>query len=80
MKPIITPSELKNLPTENLIILDARVGKEVYQNYLKNISKEQDSLIWIKIWQRLEKMPLLEEDILFRLLKNLQKHFLIWDF
>ena len=34
MKPIITPSELKNLPTENLIILDARVGKEVYQNYL----------------------------------------------
>lgn len=34
MKPIITPSELKNLVTENLIILDARVGKEVYQNYL----------------------------------------------
>ncbi|UMQ40463.1 sulfurtransferase [Chryseobacterium sp. Y16C] len=34
MPPIITPSELKNLPTENLIILDARVGKDVYQNYL----------------------------------------------
>lgn len=34
MKPIITPSELKNLPTENFILLDARVGKDVYQNYL----------------------------------------------
>ncbi len=34
MSPIISPSELKNLPAENLIILDARVGKEVYQNYL----------------------------------------------
>ncbi len=34
MSPIITPSELKNLPTKNLIILDARVGKDVYQNYL----------------------------------------------
>ncbi|KIC61934.1 sulfurtransferase [Chryseobacterium taiwanense] len=34
MLPIITPSELKKLPTENLIILDARVGKDVYQNYL----------------------------------------------
>ncbi|MEC3876539.1 sulfurtransferase [Chryseobacterium salviniae] len=34
MSPIISPSELKNLPTENLIILDARVGKDVYQNYL----------------------------------------------
>lgn len=35
MSPIISPSELKNLPTENLIILDARAGKEMYQNYLK---------------------------------------------
>lgn len=34
MSPIISPSELKNLPTANLIILDARVGKDVYQNYL----------------------------------------------
>jgi thiosulfate/3-mercaptopyruvate sulfurtransferase len=34
MSPIISPSELKNLPTENLIILDARVGKDIYQNYL----------------------------------------------
>jgi thiosulfate/3-mercaptopyruvate sulfurtransferase len=34
MAPIISPSELKNLSTENLIILDARVGKDVYQNYL----------------------------------------------
>ncbi|WP_394664969.1 sulfurtransferase [uncultured Chryseobacterium sp.] len=34
MSPIISPSELKNLPTENLIILDTRVGKDVYQNYL----------------------------------------------
>lgn len=34
MSPIITPSELKNGSTENLIILDARVGKDVYQNYL----------------------------------------------
>ncbi|WP_326981439.1 sulfurtransferase [Chryseobacterium sp. MYb264] len=34
MSPIISPSELKNLSTENLIILDARVGKEVHHNYL----------------------------------------------
>lgn len=34
MKPIISTSELKNLPSENLIILDARVGKDVHQNYL----------------------------------------------
>lgn len=34
MKPIISPFELKNLPSENLIILDARVGKDVHQNYL----------------------------------------------
>lgn len=34
MSPIILPSELKNLPTENLVILDARVGKDVYRNYL----------------------------------------------
>lgn len=34
MQSIISPSELKNLPTENLIILDARAGKDVYQNYL----------------------------------------------
>lgn len=34
MQSIISPSELKNLPTENLIILDARAGKNVYQNYL----------------------------------------------
>jgi len=35
MSPIISSSELKNLPTENLIILDARVGKDVHQNYLE---------------------------------------------
>ena len=34
MSPIISPSELKNLPVEKLIIFDARVGKDVYQNYL----------------------------------------------
>lgn len=34
MSPIISPSELKNLSSENLVILDARVGKDVYQNYL----------------------------------------------
>lgn len=34
MQSIISSSELKNLPTENLIILDARAGKDVYQNYL----------------------------------------------
>ncbi|MFC3159893.1 sulfurtransferase [Chryseobacterium arachidis] len=34
MSPIITPSELKKKSTENLIILDARVGKNVHQNYL----------------------------------------------
>lgn len=34
MSPIISPSELKNLQTKNLIILDARVGKDVYKNYL----------------------------------------------
>lgn len=35
MSPIILPSELKNLPTENLVILDARAGKDVYHNYLE---------------------------------------------
>lgn len=35
MSPIISPSELKNLSTENLIILDARTGKEIRQNYLE---------------------------------------------
>ncbi|MFZ4930491.1 sulfurtransferase [Chryseobacterium sp. Mn2064] len=34
MSSIISPSELKNLPAENLIILDARTGKDVKQNYL----------------------------------------------
>ncbi|MCW3160614.1 sulfurtransferase [Chryseobacterium oryctis] len=34
MSPIILPSELKNLQNENLIILDARVGKDAEQNYL----------------------------------------------
>lgn len=34
MSPIISPSELKNLPAQNLIILDARVGKDVRQNYV----------------------------------------------
>lgn len=35
MSPIVSPSDLKKLPTENLIILDARVGKGVQQNYLE---------------------------------------------
>ncbi|MEE6127109.1 sulfurtransferase [Chryseobacterium arthrosphaerae] len=35
MSPIISPSELKNLSKENLIILDARTGKDVKQNYLE---------------------------------------------
>ncbi|PKF75204.1 sulfurtransferase [Chryseobacterium sp. PMSZPI] len=34
MSPIISPSELKTLSSESLIILDARTGKDVYQNYL----------------------------------------------
>lgn len=40
MSPIISSSELKTLSTENLIILDARVGKNVYQNYLEKHLKE----------------------------------------
>jgi thiosulfate/3-mercaptopyruvate sulfurtransferase len=35
MSPIISPSEFKNLPAENIIILDARTGKDVKQNYLE---------------------------------------------
>ncbi len=35
MSPIISPSEVKNLPTANLIILDARTGKDVKQTYLE---------------------------------------------
>lgn len=35
MSPIISPSELKKLLTENLVILDARVGNDVYHNYLE---------------------------------------------
>lgn len=34
MSPIISPSEFKNLSAENLVILDARAGKDIYQNYL----------------------------------------------
>lgn len=33
--PIISSSELKNLSSENLIILDARVGKDIKQSYLE---------------------------------------------
>ncbi|MEG2335641.1 rhodanese-like domain-containing protein, partial [Chryseobacterium sp.] len=35
MSSIISASDIKNILTENLIILDARAGKEAYQNYLK---------------------------------------------
>ncbi|MCT2563424.1 sulfurtransferase [Chryseobacterium herbae] len=35
MSPIISSSELKNLSAENLIILDARVGKDLHQTYLE---------------------------------------------
>lgn len=35
MSPIISASELRNLQTQNLIILDARVGKDIYQSYLE---------------------------------------------
>ncbi|WP_106917870.1 sulfurtransferase [Chryseobacterium aurantiacum] len=35
MSPIISSSELKNLSSENLIILDARVGKDIIQSYLE---------------------------------------------
>lgn len=35
MSPIVSPAELKNIPTENLIILDARAGKDMHQNYLE---------------------------------------------
>ncbi|MDW9381163.1 sulfurtransferase [Chryseobacterium sp. JV558] len=35
MSSIISISELKNIPAENLVILDARTGKEVKQNYLE---------------------------------------------
>ncbi|WP_029296145.1 sulfurtransferase [Chryseobacterium hispalense] len=34
MSPIISPSEFKTLPAENLVILDVRVGKDIYQIYL----------------------------------------------
>lgn len=34
MPPVISPSELKNIPSENLIILDARAGKDSYEHYL----------------------------------------------
>ncbi|WP_307452173.1 MULTISPECIES: sulfurtransferase [Chryseobacterium] len=34
MPAVISPSELNEIPSGSLIILDARVGKESYQNYL----------------------------------------------
>lgn len=34
MSPIIPSSQLKNISRDNLIILDARIGKDVKQNYL----------------------------------------------
>lgn len=36
MLPIISASELRNIHSKNLIILDARAGKDVYQKYLEN--------------------------------------------
>ncbi|RZJ44365.1 MAG: sulfurtransferase [Chryseobacterium sp.] len=36
MVSIISASEFKNLHNENLIILDARAGKDAYQKYLEN--------------------------------------------
>lgn len=35
MSPIISPSDFKKLSGENLIILDARAGKDIRQNYLE---------------------------------------------
>jgi len=35
MLPIISSSELKNIQTKNLVILDARAGKDARQNYLE---------------------------------------------
>ena len=35
MSPIISPSEVKNLPADSFIILDARTGKDVKQTYLE---------------------------------------------
>lgn len=35
MSPIISPSEFRNLPAENIIILDARTGKDIKQTYLE---------------------------------------------
>ncbi|MEI3788574.1 MULTISPECIES: sulfurtransferase [unclassified Chryseobacterium] len=40
MSPIISSSQLKNLSPENLIILDARVGKDVHQTYLDKHIKD----------------------------------------
>lgn len=34
MSPITSANELKNIPAQNLVILDARTGKEVKQTYL----------------------------------------------
>ncbi|WP_330744822.1 sulfurtransferase [Chryseobacterium sp. CP-77] len=34
MSPIISATEFKNIPTESLVILDARTGKDVKQSYL----------------------------------------------
>lgn len=34
MSPIISPSDLKNITSENLVILDARTGKDIHQTYL----------------------------------------------
>ena len=37
MKPIITATELQEIfPQENLVILDARTGKDARENYLQN--------------------------------------------
>ncbi|REC80439.1 sulfurtransferase [Chryseobacterium elymi] len=40
MSPIISSSQLKKLSPENLIILDARVGKDVHQTYLEKHIKD----------------------------------------
>ncbi len=50
MKPIITATELSEIfHQENLVILDARTGKDARENYLESTSKALGLSTLIKI-------------------------------
>jgi thiosulfate/3-mercaptopyruvate sulfurtransferase len=78
MKPIITATELSEIfNQENLIILDARVGKNARENYLQNHIK---GALFINLDEDLAEIgenAASEEDILCQKFQNLLRFYKI---